>query len=119
MSPQPDSARKASWSATAQQAVAKAFFLTPILLYRYTLSPLLGVNCRHIPSCSLYASGAIEQNGVWKGGWLALSRLVRCQPWGSSGYDPVPNLGQERHPRWAPWRYGRWTGRHIAEPFDG
>ncbi len=87
--------------------LAKALMLALIALYRWTLSPLLGVNCRHLPSCSDYAREAIETNGAWKGGWLALSRLCRCHPWGSHGFDPVPDLRGERHAL-APWRYGRW-----------
>jgi len=89
--------------------IAKALLLAPIALYRLTISPLLGVNCRHLPSCSDYAREAIDQNGAWKGGWLALSRLCRCHPWGSHGFDPVPDLRAEHHP-YAPWRYGRWIG---------
>ena len=85
----------------------------PILVYRYTLSPLVGWRCRHVPSCSQYALDAIDRNGAWKGGWLTLSRICRCHPWGSSGLDPAPDLSCERHP-FAPWRYGRWTGRHIT-----
>ena len=95
---------------------ASAPFLAVIALYRWTLSPLLGVNCRHLPSCSDYASEAIDRNGAWKGGWLALSRLLRCHPWGSHGYDPVPDLSGEHHP-FAPWRYGRWSG--PTNPRDG
>jgi uncharacterized protein len=87
--------------------VGKALLLGPIALYRWTISPLLGVNCRHVPSCSHYAREAIETNGAWKGGWLTLARLCRCHPWGSHGFDPVPDLNAERHP-FAPWRYGRW-----------
>ena len=87
--------------------VAKAPLLGAIAAYRRTISPLLGVNCRHLPSCSDYAQEAIDKNGAWKGGWLALSRLCRCHPWGSHGLDPVPDVRAERHP-FAPWRYGRW-----------
>jgi uncharacterized protein len=89
--------------------IAKALMLAPIVAYRWILSPLLGVNCRHLPSCSDYAREAIDTNGAWKGGWLALSRLCRCHPWGSHGFDPVPDLRDEHHP-FAPWRYGRWRG---------
>jgi hypothetical protein len=89
--------------------IAKAVLLAPLALYRLTISPLLGVNCRHLPSCSDYASEAIETNGAWRGSWLALSRLCRCHPFGSHGFDPVPDLSAERHP-FAPWRYGNWRG---------
>ena len=82
----------------------------PIHLYRWSLKPLVGWRCRHLPSCSDYGLEAIEVNGAWRGLWLLLSRLSRCHPWGTSGYDPVPDLGAERHPL-APWRYGRWSWR--------
>ena len=87
--------------------IARALLLAPIALYRLTISPLLGVNCRHLPSCSDYAREAIDTNGAWKGGWLGLARLCRCHPFGSHGFDPVPELSGERH-TFAPWRYGRW-----------
>ncbi|MGI8852936.1 MAG: membrane protein insertion efficiency factor YidD [Methyloceanibacter sp.] len=87
--------------------LAKFMMLGPIAIYRWTISPLLGVNCRHLPSCSDYAREAIDKNGAWKGGWLTLARVCRCHPWGSHGFDPVPDLSGEHHPL-APWRYGRW-----------
>lgn len=80
----------------------------PIYVYRYTLSALVGWRCRHAPSCSLYALDAIDLNGPWRGFWLALSRFSRCHPWGTSGFDPAPDIRNERHPIWAAWRYGRW-----------
>jgi uncharacterized protein len=86
--------------------LAKALLLAPIMAYRFTISPFLGVNCRHLPTCSDYAREAIAKNGAWKGGWLTLARLCRCHPWGSHGFDPVPDLAGEHHP-FAPWRYGR------------
>lgn len=93
--------------------VAKAMMLAPILLYRWMLSPLVGAHCRHLPTCSDYAREAIDLNGAWKGGWLTLARLCRCQPWGSHGLDPVPDLSGERH-KFAPWRYGRWRLRRLT-----
>ena len=69
--------------------IAKALLLGH-RAYRFAISPLLGVNCRHLPSCSDYAREAIETNGAWKGGWLALSRLCRCHPWGSHGSIRCP-----------------------------
>jgi putative membrane protein insertion efficiency factor len=81
-----------------------------IWLYRHTLSPLVGYNCRHLPTCSVYADEAIDRFGLWGGGWMTLARLLRCHPFGTSGIDNVP---KERPPgaRWySPWRYGRWRG---------
>ena len=89
-------------------AIIAGLLKVPIHLYRWTLRPYVGWQCRHLPTCSEYALEAIDKNGAWRGGWLAASRLLRCHPWGSSGYDPVPEIGSARHP-WAPWRYGRWT----------
>ena len=47
--------------------------------------------CRHVPSCSTYAIEALEIHGVLRGSWLTTRRLARCHPWGSQGYDPVPD----------------------------
>ncbi len=64
-----------------------------ILLVRFWQwgpSRLIPPTCRFSPSCSHYAIGAIGKYGPIKGSWLALKRLLRCHPWGGSGYDPVP-----------------------------
>jgi hypothetical protein len=61
-----------------------------IRLYQWTLSPLLGQNCRFTPSCSHYAIEAIRRHGAIKGARLALWRLLRCQPLCKGGHDPVP-----------------------------
>jgi uncharacterized protein len=98
--------------------IAKVVLLAPIVLYRLTISPLLGVNCRYLPSCSDYAREAIDKNGAWKGSWLALARFCRCHPFGSHGFDPVPNLRGEHHP-FAPWRYGSWRGPRDSEIKSG
>ncbi len=58
--------------------------------YRYFLSPLLGNQCRFAPTCSCYATEAIERYGAWRGTGLALRRLSRCHPWNAGGWDPVP-----------------------------
>lgn len=65
--------------------------LALVAVYRYTISPLLGINCRFEPSCSEYAREALERYGAVKGSWLAARRVARCQPWGGSGYDPLPD----------------------------
>ena len=61
-----------------------------IRLYQLFVAPLLGPRCRYWPSCSAYAAEAIATHGALGGGWLALRRLLRCHPWGGSGFDPVP-----------------------------
>lgn len=63
----------------------------PVKAYRLTFSPWVGFNCRYQPTCSAYALEALEKHGGIKGGWLAARRILRCHPWGKSGYDPVPD----------------------------
>ena len=58
--------------------------------YQYLLAPWWGRQCRFTPSCSHYAIEALERHGALAGSWLALKRILRCHPWGSGGYDPVP-----------------------------
>lgn len=81
-----------------------------IWIYRHTLSPLVGFNCRHLPTCSAYGDESIARFGLWAGGWMTLARLLRCQPWGTSGIDNVP-AALPASARWyLPWRYARWRG---------
>jgi putative membrane protein insertion efficiency factor len=77
----------------------RAVMLGAVRMYQLLLSPWLGGRCRHLPSCSAYALTAIERFGPRAGGWLALKRIGRCHPWGTSGYDPVPEAEQrsDRH----------------------
>jgi hypothetical protein len=58
--------------------------------YQYAISPLLGRNCRFVPSCSEYALEALRRHGALRGTWLAARRIGRCNPWHAGGYDPVP-----------------------------
>lgn len=69
---------------------ATYLLLIPIRFYQYCISPLKPATCRYVPTCSQYAIEAIRKHGPFKGLWLALKRLLRCHPWGGSGYDPVP-----------------------------
>jgi len=68
-----------------------------IALYRYLISPFLGPNCRYTPTCSEYAQTAVMRFGVFKGGWIAIKRIVSCHPWGKHGYDPVPEKKSEQN----------------------
>ena len=65
-------------------------FIFLIRLYQKYLSPRLGKNCRFMPTCSQYAVDALRIHGFIKGSLLALWRIMRCNPFGKSGYDPVP-----------------------------
>jgi uncharacterized protein len=73
-----------------EEPVLNALLRGLIRAYQLLLSPLLGPSCRYLPSCSSYAAEAIATHGSLRGSWLALRRLLRCHPWGGSGYDPVP-----------------------------
>ncbi len=68
----------------------KLFFLLIIWIYQGFISPLTPPSCRYTPTCSAYSAEAIIKHGPIKGGWLALKRILSCNPWGGSGYDPVP-----------------------------
>ena len=64
--------------------------LALIDLYRLTLAPLLGGQCRFVPSCSYYAEDALRRYGAWRGLRLTAARLLRCHPFHAGGVDPVP-----------------------------
>lgn len=68
----------------------KWLLILPIRIYQIFLSPLLGKNCRYTPTCSHYTIEAIKEWGIFRGSWMAVKRIVSCNPWGGSGYDPVP-----------------------------
>lgn len=62
----------------------------PISFYQVCISPYIPPSCRFTPTCSQYAKEAILKHGPIKGLGLAIWRILRCNPWGGSGYDPVP-----------------------------
>ncbi|MCR5709632.1 MAG: membrane protein insertion efficiency factor YidD [Bacteroidales bacterium] len=80
-----DESRKAWWRSLLIWLPVKL-----IRLYQITLSPYMGKQCRYTPTCSNYALEALRKHGLLRGGWLAIRRILRCAPWGGSGYDPVP-----------------------------
>lgn len=75
-----------------------------IRVYRAALSPFFGLfsSCRYQPTCSEYAMVALQRHGFRRGWWMAIRRIARCAPWGSHGYDPVPE------------EYLSWSGRRRA-----
>jgi len=89
-----------------------------IRVYRYTLSALLGRHCRHLPTCSEFGEEAIHRHGAWAGGWMTLARILRCNPWGTSGYDPVEKKLSAGARWYLPWRYGRWGRNAIPDNPD-
>lgn len=70
--------------------MAEKLLISLIRLYQITLSPFFGQQCRFTPSCSEYTRQAIERHGAWRGSWLGMRRIVRCQPFCEGGHDPVP-----------------------------
>lgn len=68
----------------------RRLLLAVVRAYQFAISPMLGMHCRFAPSCSSYASEAIERHGAARGAWLALRRIARCHPFTPGGYDPVP-----------------------------
>jgi len=60
-----------------------------INIYKYLISPLLGNNCKFLPTCSEYTKESIIKFGLFRGVWLGMKRIVKCHPWGKGGYDPI------------------------------
>ncbi len=73
----------------------RALIVGSIRAYQVVISPWLPAACRYTPGCSEYARVAVERFGPWRGGGLALRRLLRCHPFGGCGYDPVPEIERE------------------------
>lgn len=70
--------------------ILKMLLVGLIKFYQGAISPFLPNSCRYTPTCSQYGVEAIRKHGPFRGGWLTLKRLLSCNPWGGSGYDPVP-----------------------------
>jgi len=70
-------------------AIFSGLFIGIIRIYQWVLSPYLGRQCRYTPTCSVYAAEAIRKYGPLKGGRMAIKRILSCNQWGGSGYDPV------------------------------
>lgn len=70
--------------------------LLPVYFYRVAISPILPPSCRYTPTCSRYTIEALKKHGPIRGSWLSIKRIVSCNPWGGSGYDPVPEPKPQR-----------------------
>lgn len=68
----------------------RRFVIRLIGCYQYLISPLKPPSCRFTPSCSHYACEVVAKHGVWRGAWLSIKRVLRCNPWNPGGYDPAP-----------------------------
>lgn len=77
----------------------KRLFIKLVRGYQLLISPLLGNNCRYLPSCSAYTLEAIEKWGPWRGLWMGIRRVSRCHPFHAGGYDPVPDPPRHDHRR--------------------
>lgn len=80
----------AEFTLTSLKSAVTWLLSLPIIFYRGAISPLLPKSCRFTPTCSQYALEALRRHGPFKGTALTVKRLLRCHPWGGSGYDPVP-----------------------------
>ena len=67
-----------------------------IKIYQLFISPIIGQNCRYLPTCSEYTIDCLKQFGIIKGIFLSFKRICKCHPWGNHGYDPVPNNLKEK-----------------------
>lgn len=65
-------------------------FLSIIYMYQNLISPLIPARCRYTPTCSQYSKESIKKHGPFKGIVLTFKRIIKCHPWGGSGYDPIP-----------------------------
>ncbi len=74
----------------------KKMMIALIRLYQKIISPMLPNVCRYKPSCSEYFIEALQIHGIFKGSYLGIKRILRCHPWGGSGYDPVPQKQQNK-----------------------
>jgi putative membrane protein insertion efficiency factor len=98
--------------AALRRKPAAVMLLGVIRVYQLTFAFFLGRRCRHLPSCSNYAVEAISRHGAWAGFLLGLFRVMRCHPWGTSGFDPVP----ESVPR-SPLAFGEfWRAGRLKPP---
>ena len=106
---------------TVIKRILSAPFILLIKFYQLCISPLKPPTCRFTPTCSQYALEAFRKYGPFKGFWLSLKRILRCHPWGGSGYDPVPKPVRDHRFRYDGGRFprnplGRSAPNSVAGP---
>ena len=97
----------------------RSFLVGLIRFYRRAISPWTPAACRFQPTCSAYALEAVERHGALRGSALAVKRLLRCHPWGGSGYDPVPGSGRVPPEEEGSGVIGRTEACGTTTPADG
>lgn len=86
---------RAGWGVWLRRASVWPLILL-VRIYQGTLSPIMGRQCRYVPTCSNYAIDALNEFGPIRGSWLSLRRILRCHPFARGGYDPAPIRGEGR-----------------------
>ncbi|WP_378186916.1 membrane protein insertion efficiency factor YidD [Aquimarina sp. W85] len=81
---------------TSLKKVLALPFIGLVRLYQGVISPLTPATCRYHPTCSQYTLVALQRFGLFKGGFLAVKRILSCHPWGGKGYDPVPDTVEQK-----------------------
>jgi putative membrane protein insertion efficiency factor len=85
--------RTGNWLPVIGRASARtvgSLLVAAVRAYQVAISPLLVGSCKFIPSCSQYYVMAVQEHGPWYGSWLGMRRVLRCHPFSTGGYDPVP-----------------------------
>ena len=84
-----------NWQGEWRKTPGRVLALSLIRLYQLTLSGFIGNACRHSPTCSEYGYEAIARHGLFRGGLYTIKRIAKCGPWGTSGFDPVPQCSNK------------------------
>lgn len=80
-----------NWNGKFPKTLGRLIGIGIIRIYQLIFSNVFGNSCRYLPTCSEYGYEAIARYGLWIGSWLTLLRLIKCNPLGSDGFDPVPD----------------------------
>ena len=78
-------------TAACDKRIIIYMLISCIKIYQFFMSPILGQNCRYLPTCSEYSIESLKKFGIVKGIFISIKRISKCHPWGDHGYDPVPN----------------------------